>query len=195
MLVFDKRIKSEKIIFNYLNRAEAFKYVGKYGYFADYLDEFNDLTKVTATVLDEIRNVEGCFFCDKAIGGFRYFIPVELLADKAIGLTQKYRPYTLGEFITEFKLGETKINVRNKDHAVESVVLFTGYEDWPVNPIVHLGSWAYSLETLFQKFEIKRWVNDRCAWVPFGQKTADYVGLEKIYLERDDAEIEADNDN
>lgn len=190
MLVFDKRIKSEKIIFNYLNRAEAFKYVGKYGYFADYLDEFNDLTKVTATVLDEIRNVEGCFFCDKAIGGFRYFIPEDLLADKAIGLTPKYRPYTLGEFITEFKLGETQIKVKNKDHNVESVVLFTGYEDWPNHKIVHLGSWGYSLETLFQKFEIKRWVNGRCAWVPFGQKTADYVGLEKIYLERDDAEIE-----
>lgn len=195
MLVFDKRIKSEKIIFNYLNRAEAFKYVGKYGYFADYLDEFNDLTKVTATVLDEIRNIEECFFCDKSIGGFRYFIPVELLADKAIGLIPKYRPYTLGEFVTEFKLGETKINVKNKDHNVESVVLFTGYEDWPGEQIVHLGSWAYSLKTLFEKFEIKRWVNGRCAWVPFGQKTADYVGLEKIYLETDDAEIEADNDN
>lgn len=119
MIHFDKRIKSEKIIFNYLTRAEAFKYVGKYGYFADYLDEFNDLTKVTATVLDEIRNVEGCFFCDQAIGGFRYFIPVDVLTCKEP--EKKGRAFTNEEFLALFDSGKLH-SIRHGDKQSRYVI-------------------------------------------------------------------------
>lgn len=163
-MIFDSRIKSEDDIFHYFNRKKAAQFIGKPGYFADYLDYFDDLDARGPKVLTEINDESGCFFSDEAgISGYSYFIPEELLLQKSKIL--KYRPYKMEEFLREYSIGESIFKIRDKREP-EYVYqhLFIGRS----KSLVNLGGWSLSLEQLFDKFEIGEGCGPDETWHPFG---------------------------
>lgn len=163
-MIFDSRIKSEDDIFHYFNRKKAAQFIGKPGYFADYLDYFDDLDDRGPKVLTEINDESGCFFSDEAsISGYSYFIPEELLLQKSKIL--KYRPYKMEEFLREYSIGENIFKIRDKREP-EYVYqhLFIGSS----KSLVNLGGWSLSLEQLFDKFEIGEGCGPDETWHPFG---------------------------
>lgn len=163
-MILDSRIKSEDDIFHYFNRKKAAQFIGKPGYFADYLDYFDDLDARGPKVLTEINDESGCFFSDEAsISGYSYFIPEELLLQKSKIL--KYRPYKMEEFLREYSIGESIFKIRDKREP-EYVYqhLFIGRS----KSLVYLGGWSLSLEQLFDKFEIGVRCGLNETWLPFG---------------------------
>lgn len=160
----DPRIKSEEDIFHYFNRKKAAQFIRKPGYFADYLDYFDDLDARGPKVLTEINDESGCFFSDEAsISGYSYFIPEELLLQKSKIL--KYRPYKMEEFLREYSIGESIFKIRDKREP-EYIYqhLFIGRS----KSLVNLGGWSLSLEQLFDKFEIGEGCGPDETWHPFG---------------------------
>lgn len=169
----DPRIKSEDDIFHYFNRKKAAQYIGKPGYFADYLDYFDDLDARVPKVLTEINDESGCFFSDEAsISGYSYFIPEELLLQKSKIL--KYRPYKMEEFIREYAIGESIFKIRDKrDPEYIYQFLFIGCS----KSLVYLGGWALSLDDLFNYYEFAEGCGPDETWHSFGvlDVSEDYV--------------------
>lgn len=163
-MIFDSRIKSEDDIFHYFNRKNAAQFIGKPGYFADYLDYFDDLDARGPKVLTEINDESGCFFSDEAsISGYSYFIPEELLLQKSKIL--KYRPYEMKEFIREYAIGESIFKLRDKrdpEHIYQ--FLYIGHS----NSLVYLGGWALSLKDLFDYYERGVRCGPNETWHTFG---------------------------
>ena len=162
-MIFDSRIKSEDYIFHYFNRKKAAQFIGKPGYFADYLDCFDDLDAHGPKVLTEINDESGCFFSDEAgISGYSYFIPEELLLRKSKFL--KYRPYTMKEFLREYSIGESIFKIRDKrDPEYIYQFLFIGCS----KSLVYLGGWALSLDDLFNYYEFAEGCGPDETWHPF----------------------------
>ena len=110
-MIFDSRIRSEDDIFHYFNRKNAAQYIGKPGYFADYLTAFKDkkfFEEFETGVLSEINdNQESCYIFGGTRFGFKFFIPAELLEEKSKKKsTINFEQYHLETFKKEFNIGD-----------------------------------------------------------------------------------------
>lgn len=172
-MIFDSRIKKEDDIFHYFNRKKAAQYIGKPGYFADYLTAFKDkkfFEDFETGVLSEINdNQESCYIFGGTRFGFKFFIPKELLK-KSLIMVPKYRPWKFEEFIKEFSIGESIFEMRSKDKEASYMLLYTGYysDDRKSEPVIKLGDNSYSLSYLFDLYEVSENIGDEKIWHPFG---------------------------
>ena len=141
-------------------------FLNKEGYFSNNIENFCLLDGCFKLFLSNVfKDLKSCFIDDKG-RDWKFFLPVEWVKEPE----KKYRPYTLAEWIDQHEIGEV-IHCRN-EHKQEFHVMYTGYvidngediQDTRTTGRIMLINWAYSLENLFEDFEIC--INGE--WQPFG---------------------------
>lgn len=176
MLELDPRIDKDKIK-TILNADDSL--IGKTGYFTKNLNAFKNLTLCSVHgTLKEINlnfdNANIFVVKDDRGGGVvaneRYFIADEDLLPPA----EEYRPFNLQEFVNKFDVGKVvcfrhKIRKEMDKVAYAPSVrgLVTSIEYHRDNPIIRIADTWYSLERLFEDYEL---YDKALGWIPFGVK-------------------------
>lgn len=162
----DYRIIEGKKYLDCFDTDIAKKFIGKKGYFADNNYAFlniksDDYTAYYATLtrVDEFQQIA---FYDNFDGKHYYFLPEEW-----VNLKKKYRPYSLSEWIEQHEIGDI-IHFRSKSDGTEIRHMYLGtwhkLESRNGYVLITLGDSSYSLERLFEDYEIE--VDGD--WLPFG---------------------------
>ena len=163
----DKRIIEDKKPLDCFDTDVAKQFIGKNGYFADNNYAFIDITSddypicyATLTSVDEFQRIA---FYDNFDVRHYYFLPEEWV----IKPEKKYRPFTLSEWIEQHEIGDI-IHFRSKSDGTEIRHMYLGtwhkLESRNGYVLITLGDSSYSLEHLFEDYEIE--VNGE--WIPFG---------------------------
>ena len=175
----DKRILPGKRPLGCFDTEAAKEFIGKEGYFcrAEYL--FSDAKKIGSTsVLAQIKPEEPAPFvpqiaidCDQSYG-YEYFLPAEWL--KPEKQENKWRPFTLDEFVKRFDLevGTRVFLIRSKTIPVnQRRLLLTGIiqDKDPDLCGIGLGPYFFKFSELFIFHEVKIGERD---WQPFGVEEA-----------------------
>lgn len=160
---FDKKILPGKRPLTCFDLEQGKDFVGKKGYFADYLNQYSNISDLTIDVLKAVSLDENeCTPYKTNITSWEYFLPSEWVEEKK---ELKFRPYTMREFNREYAIGEIIFKIRDKrdpEHVYQ--FLYIGHS----NSLVYLGGWTLSLEDLFAYFETAEGVGDEETWHPFG---------------------------
>lgn len=158
----DKRIIEGKKPLDCFDTDVAKQFIGKKGYFADNDYALIDITSddypisyATLTSVDEFHRIA---FYDNFDVRHYYFLPEEW-----INLKKKYRPYSLSEWIEQYEIGDI-IHYRCKSDGTELRHMYLGTRHRPESVKITLGDASYSLEHLFEEYEIE--VDGD--WLPFG---------------------------
>lgn len=158
----DNRIIEGKKPLDCFDTDVAEQFIGKKGYFADNDYAFIDITSddypisyATLTSVDEFHRIS---FYDNFDVRHYYFLPEEW-----INLKKKYRPYSLSEWIEQYEIGDI-IHYRCKSDGTEIRHMYLGTRHRPESVKITIGDSSYSLECLFEDYEIE--VNGD--WLPFG---------------------------
>lgn len=175
MLELDPRIKDRSVIKTVLDVDKTF--VGKVGYFADFLYELSDLSDLSKcyhgkiTGVDESGKTDYCFKFDY------YGEPSDSMLfisdEDLLPLAEKYRPFNLQEFVNKFDVGKVvcfRHKIRKEMDKVaypsSNRALVTSIE-YSNDPIIRIGDCWYSLERLFEDYEL---YDKALGWIPFGVK-------------------------
>lgn len=158
----DKRIIEGKKPLDCFDTEIAKQFIGEKGYFADNDYAFIDITSddypisyATLTSVDEFQRIA---FYDNFDVRHYYFLPEEW-----INLKKKYRPYSLSEWIEQYEIGDI-IHYRCKSDGTELLHMYLGTRHRPESVKITIGDSSYSLECLFEDYEIE--VDGE--WKPFG---------------------------
>ena len=158
----DKRIIEGKKPLDCFDTDVAKQFIGKKGYFADNDYAFIDITSddypisyATLTGVDEFHRIS---FYDNFDVRHYYFLPEEW-----IDLKKKYRPYSISEWIEHHEIGDI-IHYRSKSDGTELLHMYLGTRHKQESVKITLGDASYSLEHLFEEYEIE--VDGE--WRPFG---------------------------
>lgn len=158
----DKRIIDGKKPLDCFDTDVAKQFIGKKGYFADNNYAFIDITSddypicyATLTRVDEFHRIS---FYDNFDVRHYYFLPEEW-----INLKKKYRPYSISEWIEQYEIGDI-IHYRSKSDGTEIRHIYLGTRHRPESVKITIGDSSYSLERLFEDYEIE--VDGD--WSPFG---------------------------
>ena len=160
----DKRIIEGKKPLDCLDVDIAKTYIGKKGYFANCLGTFQDLESANSeyplkyATLKKVDMHRLTAFTDDFDGEYSYFLPEEWVTKPE----KKYIPYTLNEWIEQHEIGDI-IHYRSK-YGTELLHMYLGTRHKLESVKITLGDSSYSLECLFEDYEIE--VNGE--WIPFG---------------------------
>ena len=180
----DKRIKDISTIQTILQH--DVNCIGCKGYFFDEFVDTKDLSEYCCygelIEIDFGRDQNDLCFKAKLENGntnfFRFFIPETDLKP----IEKKYRPYSLNEFLEQYKIGETvTFRLKKDEHILEAECrveykrMVTGYEtlpedrDQPGKSSILLGGCPPTgLARLFELYEIKNEYSVPTVWLPFG---------------------------
>ena len=160
----DKRILEGKKPLDCFDTKIAEQFLGKKGYFSDYLNEYTHICNTEEDVLqslDEHHDEAFLSTCNK----WEFFLPAEWVKPE-----KKYRPFTLAEWIGQHTIGDV-IRYRCKSQKIELRHMYVGYAYGIGTDIKNttsgtltLGVASYTLDYLFEDYEIE--VNGE--WLPFG---------------------------
>lgn len=164
----DKRITLISDIYSVNDGCHDWKFMNKYGYFADKINDFEDLSRCAYGTYTDYREQDKCFSCRTCSKGvveydwFTYFIPEEDL--KPEEPEKKYRAYTTMEFIKDYPLG-SHLHFRPKNDTIEMHRLIDGYNDCLNGAgTLFLSGVMFSMQELYNNYEIFR----DGEWLPFG---------------------------
>lgn len=169
----DKRIKDGRRPLCCFDIREAIQFIEMKGYFANDLGAFKYLgftdysqrfTSLSYGTLKEVDNDSEKAFSDEISHKFNYFLPEEWIEPE-----QKYRPYSLDEWKRTHELGTEVVFKKKRKPTGHSMPImhrvFLGYDEGKhYLEKIHLGYSAFTLETLFEKYEIY----EDGTWRPFG---------------------------
>lgn len=158
----DKRIKNNHRPLCVIDIKWAMGFIGKNGFFADAINCFENLSECQSGLLISVKDKKlHPFECDNQ-WHYTFFIPEEWVQPKE----EKYRAYTLEEFIGAMNLGELEpwIRMRPVGSNKECKFLYTGYQETEAGEYICLGCFQFDLISLFRNYEIC--INDK--WQPFG---------------------------
>ena len=164
----DKRIIEGKKPLDCFDAKDARKqFIGKKGFFGAHESQFMDLDSCPKCVLDELKEVDNYAespFMTSCNHCYRFFLPEEWVESK-----EKYRAYTLEEFIGAMNLGvlERWIRMRPVGSNKECKFLYTGYQETEAGEYICLGCFQFDFISLFKNYEIKD-IDGK--WHPFGVK-------------------------
>ena len=157
----DKRIIEGKKPLDCFDTDVAKQFIGKKGLFGTYDSQFANLDICPKCLVGELKSVvdyDDYPFITSRNHGYRLFLPEEW-----IDLKKKYRPYTLNEWIEQHEIGDI-IHYRSKSDGTELLHMYLGTRHTQEYVKITLGDASYSLECLFEDYEIE--VNGE--WIPFG---------------------------
>lgn len=161
----DKRIIGRRPL-DSLDVDIAKNYIGKKGYFANCLGTFQDLESANSedplkyATLKKVDMHRLTAFTDDFDGEYSYFLPEEWVKYPE----KKYRPYSISEWIEQHEIGDI-IHYRSKC-GTELRHMYLGTRHRPEYKMLTLGDSSYSLDCLFEEYEIE--VDGE--WLPFGVK-------------------------
>ena len=175
MLELDPRIKDRSVIKTVLEANKSF--IGKVGYFADFLYELSDLSDLSKchhgkiTGIDESGKTDYCFKFDYygEPSDSMLFIADEDLLPPA----EEYRPFNSQEFVNKFDVGKVvcfRHKIRKEMDKVAyppSVRALVTSIEYYKDPTIRIGDCWYSLERLFEDYEL---YDKALGWIPFGVK-------------------------
>lgn len=175
MLELDPRIKDRSVIKTVLEANKSF--IGKVGYFADFLYELSDLSDLSKchhgkiTGIDESGKTDYCFKFDYygEPSDSMLFIADEDLLPPA----EEYRPFNSQEFVNKFDVGKIvcfRHKIRKEMDKVAyppSVRALVTSIEYYKDPTIRIGDCWYSLERLFEDYEL---YDNALGWIPFGVK-------------------------
>lgn len=175
----DKRILPGKRPLGCFDTEEAKEFIGKEGYFCRNEHLFSDAKKIGSTsTLVQIKPEEPDPFVPQIMidsdqpFGYEYFLPAEWL--KPEEPENKWRPFTLDEFVKRFDLevGTRVFLIRYKttpEH--QKRLLLTGliHDTNPGCCGVCLGGFQFTFSDLFDMFDVRFGEKD---WQPFGVEEA-----------------------
>lgn len=161
----DKRIIKGKRPLTCFDLEEAKAFIGKECYLSNNMGCFSDLNcgvenkEIKKAELTNISNSAPCY----EIPGFYYdfCLPCEWV--KPEEPEKKYRAFTLSEWIDQHEIGDV-IHYRCKSGRIELRHMYLGTRHTQESVKITLGDSSYSLECLFEEYEIE--VNGE--WQPFG---------------------------
>ena len=163
----DKRIKNNHRPLCVIDIKWAMGFIGKNGFFADAINCFENLSECQSGLLISVKDKKlHPFECDNQ-WHYTFFLPEDWVQPKE----EKYRAYTLAEWIDQHEIGEV-IHCRN-EHKQEFHVMYTGYvidngeediQDTRTTGRIMLINIGYLLQELFERYEIC--INGE--WQPFG---------------------------
>lgn len=156
----DKRILEGKKPLDCFDTEIAKQFIGKKGYFSNYLNVYTNLCNMEEGVLHSLDEQHGEAFVEE-YAKWKFFLPAEWV--KPEEPEKKYRPYTLTEFVNTYSLGDEVI-IRTKDNSTNRHVLFTEYEEGKGRDDVRLGQYWYTFMILFNNYEL--YIDGE--WKPFG---------------------------
>ena len=178
MIELDKRIIEGKKPLTCFEANQAKFFVGEKCYLTNDISIFSNLdqfiekegcSNVTyAGVIDTLTNIgtEVSMVFETTYLRWKFCIPCEWV--KSEEPEKKYRPYTMSEFKSEFKINTIlTLRKRNEDKYVYQTVYLGNrhYDDTDSDEnFIYLSHGTYSLKELFEKFEIVR----NGDWQPFG---------------------------
>lgn len=173
----DKRILPGKRPLTCFDTEEAREFIGKEGYFAEYLTEFTTIVRyMKRAMLTEIDEEGQRCFKDAADGDYwDYFLPAEWVKPEEPECKEcKWRPFTLDEFVKRFDLevGIRVFLIRYKTHPEhQKRLLLTGliHDKDPGLCGVCLGGFQFTFSDLFDMFDVRFGEKD---WQPFGVEEA-----------------------
>lgn len=163
----DERIIEGKKPLDCFDAKDARKqFIGKKGFFGAHESQFMDLDSCPKCVLDELKEVDNYAespFMTSCNHCYRFFLPEEWVQPKE----EKYRAYTLEEFIGAMNLGELEpwIRMRPVGSNKECKFLYTGYQETEAGEYICLGCFQFDFISLFKNYEIPD-LNGK--WHPFG---------------------------
>lgn len=161
----DKRIKNNHRPLCVIDIKWAIGFIGKNGFFADAINHFGNLSECQSGLLISVKDKKlHPFECDNQ-WHYTFFIPEEWVEPKE----EKYRAYTLEEFIGAMNLGELEpwIRMRPVGSNKECKFLYTGYQETEAGEYICLGCFQFDFISLFKNYEIKDFDGK---WHPFGIK-------------------------
>ena len=162
----DKRIiegKKPLDCFDAENKELIKPFLNKEGYFSNNLENFCLLDGCFKRLLSNVsKDVKDCFktsINDGDGGNWKYFLPVEWVKEPE----KKYRAFTLAEWIEQHEIGEV-IHYRSKSEGIEAHIMYMGTYHHKNKGTIVLGVASYTLDCLFEEFEIE--IDGK--WLPFG---------------------------
>lgn len=167
----DPRIKKGKRPLTCLDVEQALEFVGKECIFSDFCLNYLDIEKFNIDNDNEhigILSIDDnssdyIFINTRNKSRYRFILPCEWVEDK----TEKYRPYTLGEFIRAFDIGDV-FKIRSKHTNYTAVLSYNGYSKSSIGTCIHLGADKFTLDELFKIYEIGEGCGPEETWHPFG---------------------------
>ena len=151
----DKRIINGKRPLTCFDVEEAKKYIGKLCYMCDEYNLFYQLNLIEPAILMGVEDCEIPFHYGRDYQA-EFCLPCDWVTK------EKYRPYTVKEFIDKFPVGSI-ITFRSKAYRVIDTAMFISHCEWD-NTVLLCDS-EYSLEELFEEYEYQ---NTLGKWVTFG---------------------------
>ena len=167
----DKRILPGKRPLTCFDAEEAKQFIGKKGFVTDELNKFRDLNKTQECTLKNVwPNETYCFV--SSVTGYKYFLPAGWV--KPEKPENKWRPFTLDEFVKRFDLdvGTRVFLIRSKRTPEnQKRLLLTGIiqDKDPALCGIGLGPYFFNFSELFLFHEVKIGERD---WQPFGVEDA-----------------------
>lgn len=155
----DKRILKNPLSGFDTDETKMCLYLSKKGYFGSYVDDFEDVRQLTFGTL---KCVEDGLFSPDEDEFYSFFLPEDYVSPEP---SEEYRPYTLSEWIEQHEIGDI-IHYRSKSDGTELLHMYLGTRHTQESVKITLGDSSYSLECLFEDYEIE--VNGE--WLPFGVK-------------------------
>lgn len=168
---FDARIKDLTDIQSVTDGCHDWEFMTKKGYFANSIFDFKELKRFCAYgEYAGWREHNQCFLCEQAGDEtyYSYFLPENSLLPEEP--EKKYRPFSPNEFSELYAIGDV-VTYRIKDCKVVEQSMLIGFqssdddEDIPGDGYVLIGNCRYSLQELFNNYELK-YLNQ---WQPFGR--------------------------
>lgn len=162
----DPRINKDKRPLSCFDTDAAKEFIGKACYFGINIEDFENVLNLPCANLYFVDSSSAPFQSygdDGVLCCSRYMLPSEWVEDK----TEKYKPYTLNEFIRAFDIGDV-FKIRNKHTNYTAVLSYNGYSKSNLGICIHLGADKFTLEELFKTYEIGEGCGPDETWHPFG---------------------------
>ena len=168
----DSRIKEGKKPLTCFDIEIAKQFLGKKGYFSNYLNVYAHISNMKEDVLQSLdENLDENHdeaFLEETRSKWKFFLPAEWVKQEK--KEPKYRPYSLAEWIEQHGIGEV-IHYRSKSEGIELRHMYMGYAFGTGKDITKLnvgtltlGVASYCFDYLFEDYEIE--INNK--WKPFG---------------------------
>lgn len=157
----DKRIIIGRKFLDCFDTDTAMQFINEKCYFGEDITDFEDISKLPCSMLYSVDNSSAPYdyYKEGILHSAGFILPCRWVKEPE----KKYRPYSLSEWIEQYEIGDI-IHYRCKSDGTELLHMYLGTRHRPESVKITLGDASYSLECLFEDYEIE--VNGE--WKPFG---------------------------